>query len=63
MPKATVNFIFEKSTKGAHRFKEVDDNNNAIDYAELAVGTIYIKKSFFGDKAPKRLQIDITTQL
>ncbi len=60
MANATVNFAFEKSTKGAHRFKEVDGDNNPIEYTEAAIGTLYIRKSFFGDNAPKSLTVDIT---
>ncbi len=62
MAHATVFFAFEKSTKGSHRFKEVDSDNKPLDYTELAIGTLYIKKSFFGDTAPKSITIEVTTQ-
>jgi len=61
MATATVDFLFEKSTKGAHRFKEVDSDLNPVDYKEQAIGTLYIRKAFFGDKAPASLKVEVTT--
>lgn len=61
MATATINFAFEKSTKGAHRFKEVDGDNNLVEYKDTAIGTLYIRKSYFGDKAPKSISVEITT--
>ena len=37
--------VFEKSTKGAHRYQEVDDYGNIVEQHSSAVGTIYIRRS------------------
>lgn len=45
MATATVNFIFERATKGAVRFQEVDAKGMHKDaYNGAVVGTLYIRK-------------------
>ncbi len=41
-----VLFEYEKSTKGAHRYKEVDDESQPIKINEGAqIGTLYIRRT------------------
>lgn len=55
-----VNFQFERSTKGAHRFQEVDDKGKVLTTNDDAVvGTLYLRKSGVGDKEPKNAKVTI----
>ncbi len=63
MESKTVKFIFERSTKGAHRFAECDsDTHKAITQSdpECIVGTLYLRKKGFGENAPPYIEITIT---
>jgi len=63
MTDITVDFVFERSTKGTHRFKEVGPNDSPMEYAEQVVGTLYVKKAFFevqDGAVPKRLNVTIS---
>ncbi|WP_454627735.1 hypothetical protein [Bradyrhizobium cenepequi] len=54
-----LHFIVEKETKGAVRFKEVDDAGN--DAFAPVVGTLYVRKSGMpGGKIPGKLTVTIT---
>ena len=54
----TLNFVVEKETKGAVRFKEVDDTG--ADAFAPAVGTLYVRKSAMpGGKIPQKLTVTI----
>lgn len=54
-----LNFIVEKETKGAVRFKEVDAEGN--DAFAPVVATLYVRKSAMpGGKIPAKLNVTIT---
>ncbi len=62
MVSKTVKFIFERSTKGAHRFQEVEaDSHKAITQSdpECVVGTLYLRKKGFSETAPPYLEVTI----
>jgi hypothetical protein len=46
-----IHFQFEKSTKGAHRYQEVDQAGTPVDRAEIQVGSLYIRKSAMPEPA------------
>lgn len=55
----TVHFAFEKETKGAVRFKEVDGATGADAFAPV-VGTFYMRKSGIpGGKIPQKLTVTV----
>lgn len=59
MKSTTVTFNFEKSTKGTHRYQEVE-----TDGQPLAAGTLYLKKDFLKsvnqtEDAPAKIRITI----
>ena len=55
-----VLFQFERSTKGAHRFQEVDKNGKVLTTNDDAViGTLYLRKSKVGDKEPKSIKMTL----
>ena len=46
-----LQFVLEKETKGALRYKEVDSNGEDVN--DYKVGTLYLRKSaFVGSKHP-----------
>lgn len=55
-----VRFAFERSTKGAHRYQEIDAKGNVIDKLEdTVIGTLYIRKSALGDTPTTNLEVNI----
>ncbi len=44
MEKIIANFAFKNSTKGAHRYEEIDKNGNALVADKGTVNTLYIRK-------------------
>ncbi len=55
-----VFFALEKSTKGAHRYMEVDDNSNQVKVKDGAlIGTLYLRKTFIGDNPPQAITVII----
>ena len=62
MKKAIVVFHFTKSTKGAHRYDEVEalaDGHNPEDIENYAVGGLYLRKRFFPGEPPRVLKVTI----
>ena len=62
MSTQTVKFIFERSTKGAHRFQEIDPETQETRTQQdpnCIVGTLYLRKLGFGEKAPSHLEVTI----
>lgn len=61
MKQVTKTFIFERETKGAVRYAEVDERGNIIaDYNEYMIGILYIRKSALnGDGIPSSLTVTI----
>lgn len=60
--KTKVLFMFERSTAGAHRFQEVDAKGNILKIGEGGtgkIGTLYFRKSFMGEDAPKRVEVTV----
>ena len=59
----TVSFVFERSTKGAHVFKETDDHGVVIDdMRDCKIGTIYLRKSAFGEAAPRSILVSVQAE-
>jgi hypothetical protein len=58
-----VKFQFEKETKGALRYQEVDDTGATIDQAWARVGLLYLRKSGLerGEPFPRDLVVRIET--
>lgn len=55
----TLNFIVEKETKGAVRFKEVDETG--ADAFAPSIGTLYVRKSAMrGGRIPPKLTLTVT---
>lgn len=50
----------EKSTKGAHKFVEIDDNGNPRGNQDegTIIGSLYIRKTAMAD-APEKLKVTI----
>jgi len=49
-----VVFSFEHETKNTYRFRENGEEEN------YKIGTLYIRKSFFGGAPPKGVEVAIT---
>jgi hypothetical protein len=49
--KFDVVMTYEKATKRTYRFLENDPN--------FKIGTLYVQKSVFGDKAPKKIKVTV----
>jgi hypothetical protein len=64
MPKLDVRFKFEKETKGALRYEEVDETGEAIGQAWAKIGSLYLRKSAFerGAAYPQSLRVTIETE-
>lgn len=59
MTEIKVKFQFEKSTTGAHRFKEVDKKGNALTASNGAIiGALYVRKSAMKEP-PEELEVTI----
>jgi hypothetical protein len=56
-----IRFQFERDTKGALRYAEVDDDGKLIEQAWATVGSLYIRKSSLkrGDPFPRELNVPI----
>ncbi len=54
----TVTMAYEKSTKGAHRFQEVDDEGTVKEFRDCVIGTLYVRKTAMG-LAPPLLTVTI----
>ena len=60
MTKLSLKFKFEKETKGAVRFQEVEGENNEPAFAPK-VGSLYVRKSALeAGKIPQYLVVEIT---
>jgi hypothetical protein len=57
----TKTFVFERETKGAIRYAEVDAAGEIIgDYTQFVIGTLYVRKSALnGDGIPSSLKVKI----
>lgn len=56
-----VKMKFERETKGAVRFQEVDSNGNAVEVVDGVIGTLYVRKTALGGKVPTTLTLTIQT--
>jgi hypothetical protein len=58
-----VRFKFEKETKGALRYQEVDARGMVVELAWAKVGSLYLRKSAFerGAAYPQNLTVKIET--
>ena len=54
----TVQFKFLASTKGAHRYVEMDSQGNELKMNEAQIGALYVRKSAMPD-APKVLTVTV----
>lgn len=58
----TIHFQYEKSTKGAHRYQEVDQAGQVLKGDKAKVGTLYIRRTAIPDHhdvAPAALTVTI----
>jgi hypothetical protein len=64
MAKLEVNFKFEKETKGAIRYQEVDEKGEPIEQAWAKIGSLYLRKSAFerGAAYPQSLRMTVETE-
>jgi hypothetical protein len=54
-------FHFEKSTKGAHRYQEVDQGGHRLKPGEGAtIGTLYVRKIAIGEDPPDTLSVTVS---
>jgi len=53
----TIEFEFEKETKGAIRFKEIVPEDE-----DRVVGTLYIRKDALKSERPKKIIINLKTE-
>ncbi len=62
MKKTTVTFARTKETPGAFRFTETDKDGNVLDQGspELKMGSVYLRKSAFGDKVPNEITVTVS---
>lgn len=52
MEKKEIEFEFERATKNTSRFQEKSTESQAI-------GTLYVQKSAFGSKEPKKVKVTV----
>ena len=52
MDKKEIEFEFERATKNTYRFQEKASGNPVI-------GTLYVQKSVFDDKEPKKVKVTV----
>jgi hypothetical protein len=58
---ATVHFAFDRSTRGALRYQEVNDAGQPIrtDADGAMVGTLYLRKAKLAGAIPRRITVTI----
>ncbi len=56
-----ASFAFEKQTKNALRYQEIDDKGAVIETAWAKIGTMYLRKSAFsrGSKFPRNPSVTL----
>jgi hypothetical protein len=52
-------FQFERETKGAVRFQEIDDTGKVLDMTAAAIGTLYLRKSSLDGQVPQSITVSI----
>jgi hypothetical protein len=65
MSSIQADFYLDRETKGALLYKELDDNGRPIEsmYAGK-IGNVYIRKTAFnGSGFPKKIRINVTTEV
>jgi hypothetical protein len=56
-----ANFIFERETKGAVRYMEVNDKGEKLEMTDGAlIGTVYLRKAKLPTSFPQKLSLVIT---
>jgi hypothetical protein len=58
----TVRFQYERETKNALRFAEVDDKGDVVEMAWAKIGALYIRKSSLlarGEPFPHELKVTV----
>lgn len=59
--KHTLNFVMAKQTPGTFVFQEVDADGNAKKASDGAVvGSLYTRKTAWGDNVPQKLTVTIS---
>lgn len=59
--KTTVKFRYEKSTKGAVKYMEVDDKGLPLNYTNGGkILTMYLRKDFLGGRQPQDISVELT---
>ena len=57
--KASVQMIFERETKGAVRYQEVDASGQPVEQTAALVGTLYIRKFRFAGDIPSKITVTV----
>ena len=52
--------VYQRSTKGTHRFQEVDAGGEPVEQADAKIGTLYVRKSAMA-AAPERIVVMVVT--
>jgi hypothetical protein len=56
----TAKMVFERETKGAVRYQEVDSDGKALDILDSIIGTLYIRKTALNGQAPKTVTVIVS---
>lgn len=56
-----VKFKFERSTKGTHKYQEVDAKGN-VKENDYVIGGLYLRKSAIGDTPPPTVEVTVKTE-
>jgi hypothetical protein len=61
MTTLTAKFQFERETKGAVRFQEIDETGKILDMTAAAIGTLYLRKSSLNGQVPQSITVNINS--
>lgn len=57
----TCSFLFERETKGAVRYQEINAQGEPISTNDGAkIGTLYLRKSALGSDIPQKVSVSVT---
>lgn len=59
----TVRMQHAKETKGAHQYREVDENNKTLEMVDAHIGQLYVRKTALnGSQAPNVIKVTIDVE-
>lgn len=56
----TLYFLFDRSTLGAYRYRECDENGKLLTVKDYYIGTLYIRKDRISGSPPKCWTMTLT---